>query len=160
MSSRLKNEKQHPKKKRSHDNDAGVVWRLFTIARGRARLCALPTTLRLDPHILAVIARFVPLIPHGHECIPENLQRGSAHDCLVGRYRRVVQYPVARLSKHRVDFQLRTLVHVPYIVDKQERSAREGGGRTLNRAWRPFSAACSSRRFFSSGLRVPDCSAC
>ena len=30
---------------------------------------------------------------------------------------------------------------------------------TLNRAWMPFSAACSSNRFFSSGLRFPAFSA-
>lgn len=30
---------------------------------------------------------------------------------------------------------------------------------TLNKACRPFSAACSSRRFFSSGERLPAASA-
>jgi hypothetical protein len=46
------------------------------------------------------------------------------------------------------------------IADERGKLRREGQRDTLKRAWRPFSAACSSRRFFSSGLRLPDCSAC
>jgi hypothetical protein len=79
-------------------------------AGGDARLRALPTALRFDPHILAVIARLVALIPHGHERIPEDLQRSGAQDRRVARYRRVVQHPVARLAQYRVDFQFRALL--------------------------------------------------
>ena len=75
------------------------------MARISARLCALPTALRLDPHILAIIARLLSFTPHGHERVPERLQRSGAQDRRIARYRWVVQHPVTRLSQHRVDLQ-------------------------------------------------------
>jgi hypothetical protein len=44
------------------------------------------------------------------------------------------------------------VVMLPKIQWCDSRRARRKGD-TLKRAWRPFSAACYSRRFFSSGLR-------
>jgi len=47
--------------------------RRLLLTGGGARLCALPTVLRLDPHIFAIVARLLSFIPYGHERISERL---------------------------------------------------------------------------------------
>ena len=47
--------------------------RRLLLTGGSARLCALATVVRLDPHIFAIVARLLSFIPYGHERISERL---------------------------------------------------------------------------------------
>ena len=97
------------------------------LPRDGARIPTLPTVLRFDPHIFAIVARLITIVPDGGKHVPEDLQRGSAQDRRVARYCRVVQHSVARLSQHRVDLQLRTLLYNARASINQNPPMCEGG---------------------------------
>ena len=70
---------------------------------------ALPAALRLNPDILAFIARFFPVIAYSRKRVPEDLQRDRTQDGLIARYCWIIQHTVARLPNDRVDLQFSSL---------------------------------------------------
>jgi len=115
----------------------------------------LATGLRFYPDIFTLLCMGICVLLNGNKCFPKDLESDGSQKSLVAGNRRILQYTITCLTQDGLDLEFRPLCPSVIRIDVGCSSSQLA----LNRACSPFSAACSSRRFFSSGVRFPAFSA-